>query len=95
MEKTKKFGWILFALVTITNIGFYPFLPARLAIQFNTSGISNTAPKPIALAILPVIMLIINLLYGINEQKKSTIIPIGIVLFAANLIVNIVNLFIA
>lgn len=91
----KKFGWILFILTTIINAAFFPFLPGRLAIQFNASGISRTASKPIALGMIPLIMLIINLVYGNNEDKKSSVILGGIILFAANLVVIIANLLIA
>lgn len=95
MGKIKKFGWIIFVLIIVVNSAFFPFLPDRLAIQFNTSGVSRTAAKPIALGIIPLIMLIINLIYGNDENKKSTIILVGIILFTVNLVVNIVNLLIA
>ncbi len=92
MSKTKKFGWMLFGLIIIINIAFFPFLPERLAIQFNTSGVSRTASKPIALAVIPLIMLIINLVYGNDENKNSKVILGGVILFAVNLVSNIVNL---
>lgn len=95
MGKTKRFGWILFTLATIINLGFYSFLPDRLAIQFNSSGISRTASKPVALGMIPLILLVLNLVYGNNEDKKSSLILGGIILFVANLVVNIVNLLIA
>lgn len=95
MGKTKKFGWILFALIILINIAFFPFLPDRMAMQFNSSGISRTASKPIALVIFPLIMLIINLVYGDNENKKSSVIMGGVILFIVNLVSIIVNLVIA
>jgi uncharacterized membrane protein len=95
MSKTKKFGWILFGLTTIINIVFFPFLPDSLAIQFNANGISRTVSKPLGLVIMPIIILIINLAYGNDESKKSSIILGGVILFAANLGISIVNLIIA
>lgn len=95
MGKINKFGWIIFILIVIVNAAFFPFLPDRIAIQFNASGVSRTASKPIALGIIPLIMLIINLIYGNNEDKKSKLILAGVILFAANLVVIIINLLIA
>ena len=94
MSKTKKIGWILFALTIIINIVFFPFLPDSLAIQFNASGVSRTVSKPLGLVIIPIIMLIINLAYRNDESKKSSIILAGAILFAANLGISIVNMFI-
>jgi len=95
MDKTKKFGWIVFTLIIVINLAFFPFLPERLAIQFNAGGISRTAAKPLALGIFPLVMLIINLVYGNNENKKPLIIHIGVIIFVLNLVANIVNLVIA
>lgn len=95
MKNIRRLGWIVFALITMINIGFYPFLPDRLAIQFNSSGISRTASKPVALVTIPLIMLIINLVYGNNENKKHSIILAGVILFIVNLVINISNLLIS
>lgn len=95
MDKIKKFGWIIFALIIVINLAFFPFLPERLAIQFNSGGVSRSAAKPLALGIFPLVMLIINLVYGNNENKKPLIIHIGVIIFVINLVANIVNLIIA
>lgn len=95
MDRTKKFGWIVLALIIVINLAFFPFLPERLAIQFNTGGVSRSAAKPLALGIAPLIMLIVNLVYGNNENKKPLIIHTGVIIFVINLVVNIVNLLIA
>lgn len=92
MDKTKKIGWIVFALIIVINLAFFPFLPDRLAIQFNTGGVSRTAAKPLALGIFPLVMLIINLVYRNNENKKHLIIHTGVIIFIINLVTNIVNL---
>ncbi len=95
MDKTKKIGWIIFALIVLINLAFFPFLPERLAIQFNAGGISRTAAKPIALGIFPLLMLIINLTYGNNQNKKPLIVNVGVIIFIINLAGNIVNLVIS
>lgn len=95
MKNTRRLGWIVFALIIMINVGFYPFLPDRLAVQFNASGVSRTAAKPVALVTIPLIMLVINLVYGNNENKKHSIILAGVILFIVNLVINISNLLIS
>lgn len=95
MKKLQKIGWILLGLSIITNIAFYPFLPSRIAIQFNSGGISNTASKPLALLLIPALILLFNILYGRDELKALRSVLLGGFLFVLNIIVNVVNLIIA
>lgn len=92
MGKVQKIGWILFGGMVIINAAFFPFLPDRMAMQFNSSGVSRTASKPIALLLAPVIMLIVNLIYGKDENKGSKVILTGVILFAINLVGDVANL---
>lgn len=92
MSKMKKIGWILTGAMVVINAAFYPFLPDRMAMQFNSSGVSRTASKPIALLLAPLIMLLINLIYGNDESKGSKVILTGVILFVINLAGDIINL---
>jgi uncharacterized membrane protein len=87
----KKISWGLIILMVIINIGFYPFIPAKMAIHFNSSGADRFVIKEIGLLILPVIAAILSLVNSSDETKAPRTLLINILLFVVNIFGNIMN----
>lgn len=45
MKNSKKIAWIIVAVMGVIALVGVWFMPDVIAIQWNTSGVSNTAPK--------------------------------------------------
>lgn len=93
MKILKKTGWICTVIVLFVNAVSFPFLPDKIAIQWNFSGkVSNLIPK-LAFAIgAPIIVFLLNLVYKDNEKKKGQLIIVNVILIALCIMTIILNL---
>lgn len=94
--KLNKSNLIQFTAIISTlviNLVSYPFLPDKVGIQVNASGISNSAPK---LLYLSISFLAISLLAYLGSkpigQKKNQYTGVAILLVFFNLITIILNI---
>lgn len=93
MNKIKRINWIIIGLLLITNIIFYPFLPAKIAMQFNFSGgVNRYAAKELGLLLLPAILAVVNFVQQGDESKTGKMLIVNILAFIVNIGINIANL---
>lgn len=93
MKTLKKSGWIFTIIVLLVNAVSFPFLPDKIAIQWNFSGkVSNLVPK-LAFAIgAPIIIFLLNLIYKDNEKKKVQLVIVNIILIVLCIVTILLNL---
>lgn len=70
MKKINKAAWLVSACMFIMAAAALFFLPGELAIQWNNSGVSNTAPKWIVL-LFPTLAALVIVLHVNQAGKKE------------------------
>ncbi len=70
MKKINKAAWLVSACMLVMAAAALFFLPGELAIQWNNSGVSNTAPKWIVL-LFPALAALVIVLHVNQAGKKE------------------------
>lgn len=95
-NKVNLKGFIPALITLIINMVAYFFLPARVAIQFNSSGVSNSAGKGLYLILILLVITLFSYLgsktYSPSKINRYT--GISIFLLLVNIVTILINIFI-